>query len=520
MTALKKYLRSVIKYIVFSTLFGILPTVAWAAITIDSPATGQAVEAATNTLAYTVGNGNDRLLVVSVIGSDDPGYNIVSSITWTQASNQQSFVLVTPTAQYTACSIGMDLETWYLVGPNSGAGSIQVQWTGSNANNISAIEYAGVNQVTPLGAMATTNSPEVSLTTTITTTQPGSMLLANYGGYELTGLSSSSGFTQEDAEINNSGTGVSSSIADEPSTAVGPYSFTGTYSGTICSTMQQFLEIIPDATATGSPTASPSATVSDTPSWTATATASPIQTLTPTSIPTSGCIIPTAIATFAPVATVGATNNINITTASTTSPNTILIVTTLSTEDQTDGAPYNNVMSVTLNYGASLSEAFTPVPEAVTTFTNTTSGPTNGEELEAWYLLEPPSNTSGTIVVSYLGDGGSKSNSNVATAIEYDGVNQTTPFGAVASSAAAITSGGLTTTLTAGTPQSLLLFNFGMWPEESVSVDSNYNQYYPPTVETSAETMQGIADRVVGTGTFTATNQYTYQSVIGATYGS
>ncbi|HTB23060.1 MAG TPA: T9SS type A sorting domain-containing protein, partial [bacterium] len=46
------------------------------------------------------------------------------------------------------------------------------------------------------------------------------------------------------------------------------------------------------------------------------------------------------------------------------------------------------------------------------------------------------------------------------------------------------------------------------------------NQYYPPTVETSAETMQGIADRVVGTGTFTATNQYTYQSVIGATYGS
>lgn len=178
------------------------------------------------------------------------------------------------------------------------------------------------------------------------------------------------------------------------------------------------------------------------------------------------------------------TNTFNITTGS--APNRLLFISAQST----NGGGYNTVSSITLN-GSNA------------TFlkrTQDTSGAV-GNNLEAWYYPNPAASTVMTVTITF-----SASNANIAAALEYKGVNLSSPWGATVTSSAH--SSPLTTTITTTTSNSLIIFNYGMYLNTGTTLDSNYTSR-AVVVDAFSDSI-GIADRLMATpGTSNATNSYT-----------
>jgi hypothetical protein len=119
---------------------------------------------ASSKTAYTVGSGNNRLIVVSVSDESAGTVGTVSSITWG----------LQPLVKATALTSGLPLrgEIWYLneAGISAARGSCSynfvVTWsTGPTAEVFSALTLKDVDQTAPVSAFnSTQNNPTVSLT--------------------------------------------------------------------------------------------------------------------------------------------------------------------------------------------------------------------------------------------------------------------------------------------------------------------------------------------------------------------
>lgn len=118
------------------------------------------------TISLTVGNNNNRLLVVGVM-SEEPGAPtgnlVVSGITYDGVALTKIDADQETGASTTRC------ELWYLLNPNTGTHNVVITFTGSIQGAFGgAISYYGVKQVAPeisAKAHATGTDPTVTLIT-------------------------------------------------------------------------------------------------------------------------------------------------------------------------------------------------------------------------------------------------------------------------------------------------------------------------------------------------------------------
>jgi uncharacterized repeat protein (TIGR01451 family) len=239
----------------------------------------------TNTQAFTVGAGSDRILFVTFAGESA---NSITGITYGGASLTAAAVL----------NAGARTNVvYYKVNPASGSNNIVTSWAPGYFNSLlaSAFSYNGVNQVAPFGTTGNSIVGTVSggyYSVTVTPFAPTStsstvlqlMLYANGAGTGFNLLTTQGGpRSLYQANMNNSG-GIGLSDWNPASTsAVGISNYvtkTGASNGIIFMAMYAG-ELLTAA----SPTPTPSVTPTFSATFTPTSTISPTSTPTPSATP-------------------------------------------------------------------------------------------------------------------------------------------------------------------------------------------------------------------------------------------
>jgi hypothetical protein len=270
---------------------------AFAAISVDSAAVSQAGTTATNTLSFTIGAGADRILVVGSVVTSSSAYDAAVSVTW-------NGLTLSPELQTEySNNVFQTVELWYLVAPAAGVNADLVA-TYASANNsvLGAIEYAGVDPLTPFGAAESATASASPLTNTLTTLYADSWLLFNCGNYDCPDtFTIDANFTDRWGLPSGGTVGI---FADRVAGAQASYSGTNTYADTVSDTViQQLVELVPlqptpsvtpsftvSATPTLTPSAGPPGTATPTVGASATASASPAGP-SPTPAPPSGSFV-------------------------------------------------------------------------------------------------------------------------------------------------------------------------------------------------------------------------------------
>ena len=263
-----------------------------AAIAIDAGPSSNAVNAATNTKAFTTGSGTDTILIVGTISSNGGAFNQVTSVKW--GSDTLTYKR---RDQRKNGGVGINMEIWYLLAPAASTNqTITVTYGASNANILSVYSLSGVDQITPWGADYGDTGIVSPHTTTITTTTDDSWLLFHYGMYLKTTATLDADFTS-DIETTDPFF-VYHALAHFQTGAAGAQSATNSYTGVYGQTVQQLLELVEtNATATPSRTVTPTLTITPTltdsptltytPTYTGTYTETPTLTITLTPTPTA-----------------------------------------------------------------------------------------------------------------------------------------------------------------------------------------------------------------------------------------
>ena len=154
---------------------------AQAAVDCTTVTTGPAQSAAHS--SYTITShpvsGSDRLLLVFAQGEGDQPNPDVSSVTFNGATSLTSFHVAGPTR-------GVYVQIWYALNPPVATGNVVLTYGGSTDNSGAvAVTCTGVDQTTPLGAVASALSTGSNLNTNlggITTTFASSLLVGAVTG--------------------------------------------------------------------------------------------------------------------------------------------------------------------------------------------------------------------------------------------------------------------------------------------------------------------------------------------------
>ena len=274
-----------------------LPSVAPAAIAFDAAGNAYVNGATTTiTLSFTVGNGSNRVLIVSPANADSGGLAwtgvTYGGVALTKFSGHQSLLYFY--GQGVSYQVNNDI--WYLVNPASGTANIVATEAGIAACAIHAVSYSGVNQATPIGAIGYSSSNSVAtLATSITTTNANAValcMLFNTGTvatFSLDGQLTTRDNSQTALNYFQDGTG------DMAATTPGAFSITNNYTSAVPGgSAQYYFELVPaiSGTPTNTPTISPTFTIS--PTNTPTATVTPTITQTFTNVPSATpCTDPT-----------------------------------------------------------------------------------------------------------------------------------------------------------------------------------------------------------------------------------
>jgi len=147
--------------------FLLIATNCWGAITFDAVSSGASGAATTLTIAHTIGNGTNRLLVVGV-GAEDTvtvGNMVVTGVTYNS-------VALTKIDGQTYQNYGR-IELWYLLEanlPSTGAYNVVVTFTGSAVHTVAGVQsFAGVKQQAPEASANNLQASGGALTCNITT---------------------------------------------------------------------------------------------------------------------------------------------------------------------------------------------------------------------------------------------------------------------------------------------------------------------------------------------------------------
>ncbi|MBN2020096.1 MAG: lamin tail domain-containing protein, partial [Sedimentisphaerales bacterium] len=134
----------------------------------------------TATFSHTVATGNNRLLVVCVMIR---GGESVNSVTYAGIGLKKAIHSGTPSNGNNGCRI----EQWYLVAPPVGTANVIVSFaTSVDPSGITAVNFTGVNQSSPIGSISAAYATSgTNITTNITTRDPNSLIFGAataYGG--------------------------------------------------------------------------------------------------------------------------------------------------------------------------------------------------------------------------------------------------------------------------------------------------------------------------------------------------
>ncbi|MGH7443178.1 MAG: hypothetical protein ACREKE_10960 [bacterium] len=237
-----------------SLLFLLCPK-AWAAIAVDSAAVNGEVNNPVNAIAFTVGTGADRVLVVGTASTGQAQYFPVSTVTFAGAS-----LTLEARAQYTN-TVYQDVELWYEVAPPAGlAGTLTVTYPSTVESVVGVMDFSGVDPAVTFGALTAGAASSDALSTEITTLYPSSWLLLGAANYSI-----HSDKYVEDPNFTlawgaQSG-GTEGLFEFLPTTAPGVYAASTSYTDSVADTvMQQLAELVP-LQPTATPTLTPTLTL-------------------------------------------------------------------------------------------------------------------------------------------------------------------------------------------------------------------------------------------------------------------
>lgn len=172
------------KYLVLHALCTGSPV--WAAIAFDAAASGAVAAATSATVALTVANQPNRMVVVGTSAEDTvAGDCIVSSVTF----NGDALAQINSTSAGAATVQCVSL--WYLAAPDVATGNVVVTWAGTVDNGVAgAISLYGVKQAAP-EANAVGNNLLTTISTSVTTLSGNAWLVdavgsGNSGGFSAT----------------------------------------------------------------------------------------------------------------------------------------------------------------------------------------------------------------------------------------------------------------------------------------------------------------------------------------------
>lgn len=200
------------------------PTLSFGGIAFDASDDGATINSISTTVAFTVANGNNRILVVHVAIRHNSSARSVSSITY-NGVNLTKLGSVDNGAYTTLRS-----ETWYLTTPATGANNVVITLNGA-ANHAYTIEsYSGVDQTTPFGtyASATGNSAAPSVAVT---SAAGERVLDYVAFDNVNGYTVGAGQTERGASGLSGATAIYGVASEEAGAASVTMSWTLTVSG-------------------------------------------------------------------------------------------------------------------------------------------------------------------------------------------------------------------------------------------------------------------------------------------------
>jgi hypothetical protein len=353
-------------------LYCCLSTTAMGAVTFDNAVS--ATGSGGVTFPMTV-SGSNRLLVVEVGVSANDGAASITSAFYGGVSMTQ--VLQTLRAGGGGSTQGI----FVLSAPATGTNNVVVNLAGAKPVAVGAIDYNGVDQTTPIGAVTfTQNASSVSQAVTLTTTATGSYRLANFRGYSNKKTISSFGLgqTQRWSQVQGNSMEGDDLLTLAAGVTTMSYTLSTAKTGDI-----QAVEIIPSGlvptntptnSATNTATNTPTNTATNTPTNTATNTATQTATNTPTNTATN---TGTNTATQTSTSTATNTTTNTSTDTSTNTPTSSATDTSTHTPTQTSSDTPTNTATQTATQTATNTLANTATNTATRTATDTsTSTPT------------------------------------------------------------------------------------------------------------------------------------------------
>ena len=109
------------------------------------------------TLNLTVQSTHENRLLVVVVTTADSGHTLPSAVAWNGDALTRHHLSGTGGAQ--------DMAVWYIVNPDTGTHAVTTVWAdNSSTQQMAAIEFYGVDQTTPLGAVVETAVDATSVT--------------------------------------------------------------------------------------------------------------------------------------------------------------------------------------------------------------------------------------------------------------------------------------------------------------------------------------------------------------------
>jgi hypothetical protein len=162
-----------IKYIIaFILLFA---TPCFAAVTHDASGVGDINASTTGTLAFTVGNNANKILLVGVVIEDTAPVTTVSSVVF---NTTESFTKIDAQTFNTS---GNNVELWYLLNPTATTANIVVTTAATTAGHFGAISLYNAAQKAPGPSAKGTNTIDPA-TASVTTSVDNSWLVDVVGG--------------------------------------------------------------------------------------------------------------------------------------------------------------------------------------------------------------------------------------------------------------------------------------------------------------------------------------------------
>ncbi len=343
--------------------------------------------AASFSFTYNTSANSNKILIFSAAFK---GYVKITSVQYAG----QNFTYVTGTAN-SIVAYPIEGEIWYLQNPAAGPNNITVTVNAVAYSAAGVIEYDGVSSIGANGVSNNAGTTSRALTTTVSTTQAGSIISGIFAERYNAAMTFSS-ITNERWNIQNTASYIRGAGHDITCTAAGPYNVTY-YSNRIssgCVMMEMELQaastptntpvfsLTNTPTYTWSPAESPSPSVTVTPSDTPTATSTTSTTLTVTasampSLTMTGSVTDTM--TNTPTHTPTLTNTCACTYSVTITSTSTAILTGTSTESPENTVTETSIATWTvtstatpsLTVTSTASDTMTNTPTRTPTLTNT-----------------------------------------------------------------------------------------------------------------------------------------------------